>query len=276
MQRVLNGIVRFQTDAEALNWKAMRGQLKWMIQFGKPYRGRIGFLTGLSIFFMLLGVAYADIYKRMADYVYGQLQTVMNFVQEQFSEVAARGFWGSIHWVIGLLPDWIIWVVAAYVLYKAIDFAWSLFMQFFTLRLSMDLGLGIKRKIYSAILDTDWMALTGFHSGDLVNRISGDSETISNFVLNTIPALIVQVVQFIAAFSLLTYYDWTLTLIAFASVPMYLFVIRLKARRTRDYNKRPGAVQQKLQLSQRVHGQHHGHQVLHAGAGIPAPLPQDP
>ena len=92
MQRLLNGIVRFQTDAEALNWKAMRGQLKWMIQFGKPYRGRIGFLTGLSIFFMLLGVAYAEVYRRVFDYVYNQIQTVLDFVQTQFSEVASRGF----------------------------------------------------------------------------------------------------------------------------------------------------------------------------------------
>jgi ABC-type bacteriocin/lantibiotic exporter with double-glycine peptidase domain len=117
-------------------------------------------------------------------------------------------------------------------------FAWSLFMQFFTIRLSMDCGLGIKRKVFAAVLESDWMEVAQFHSGDLVNRIAGDADTISGFVLNTIPSLIVQIIQFVAASIMLTYYDWKLMLLALVGVPMYLFVIRLKAKRTRDYNKR--------------------------------------
>ncbi|MEG0767331.1 MAG: ABC transporter ATP-binding protein, partial [Clostridia bacterium] len=128
--------------------------------------------------------------------------------------------------------------VVGYVFYRIFNFLFGIFMQFFTLRLSMDLGLGIKRKVFTAILESDWMSLTQYHSGDLVNRILSDSSTISSFVLDQVPAVIVQCIQFIAAFSLLTYYDWSLTIVALVGIPLYLFVIKLKGKRLRDYNMR--------------------------------------
>ena len=111
-------------------------------------------------------------------------------------------------------------------------------MKFFTLKLSMDLSQGIQRQVYATVLESDWLSLTEYQAGDLVNRVTSDSGTISGFTLDTVPSMIVQLVQFVAAFALLVYLDWTLTLIAFVGVPMYLFIIKLKGKRTRAYNKR--------------------------------------
>ncbi len=72
-------------------------------------------------------------------------------------------------------------------------------MEFFTLRLSMDLAMGIKRKVYATILESDWMALTQYHAGDLVQRVSSDADTVSGFAMSTVPGLIVQAVQFVVA-----------------------------------------------------------------------------
>ncbi|MDR2657940.1 MAG: ABC transporter ATP-binding protein/permease [Oscillospiraceae bacterium] len=239
IQGLINRLVQFQQDdVDPINWTDMKKQLKWMTTFGKPYKGRIGFLLSLSIFFTLLGVAYAYLYKWLADWVVGQIPELISFAQQQFGNAMARGFWGTVTWALNLIPPWAIWIVVGYVLYKIVMFCWSLFMKFFTLRLSMDCGLGIKRLVFKAVLEADWMSLAGFHSGDLVNRIAGDADTISGFVLNTIPSLVVQCVQFIAASAMLIYFDWKMMIIALIGVPMSLFVIRVKAKRTRDYNKR--------------------------------------
>ncbi|MDR0397080.1 MAG: ABC transporter ATP-binding protein/permease [Oscillospiraceae bacterium] len=238
IQALLTRLVQFNGETEPISWTDMKRQLKWMTKFGKPYKGRIGFLLGLSIFFMLLGVAYAYVYKFLADWIIGQVPNIISFAQQQFSNAMARGFWGTISWLAPMIPNWAIWIVVGYVLYKIVMFCWSLFMQFFTLRLSMDCGLGIKRLVFKAVLEADWMSLAEFHSGDLVNRIAGDADTISGFVLNTIPTLIVQCIQFVAASAMLIYFDWKLMLIALIGVPMSLFVIHVKAQRTRDYNKR--------------------------------------
>lgn len=239
MQKLFNRLVGFQNETvEDINWKQIWKQLKWMNGFSKGYRGRIGLLTGLSIFFSLFGIVYALVYKNVVDYIMNEIQNIIAMVQSEAAYMSTMSLWGKFGRAYELLPSWIVWVVLVYIVYKIVSYLYSLFMEFFTLRLSMDLGLGIKRKVYATILESDWLSLTRYHAGDLVSRVTGDAETVSGFAMSTVPSMIVQVVQFFFAFAALISLDWTLTIIAFVGVPMYLFVIRLKGKRTRDYNKR--------------------------------------
>ena len=239
LQKILSRLVGFQQETvEEINWKRIWQQLKWMNRFSKGYRGRIGVLTGLSIFFTLVGIGYAYVYKYVVDWIMPQLTNIIETVQGLAAEMRHTPLIDKLLFVYNLLPPWIVWIFAVYLVYKTVSYLYSLFMQFFTLRLSMDLALGIKRKVYATILESDWLSLTQYHAGDLVQRVSSDADTVSNFAMSTVPSMIVQVVQFVVAFAVLVSMDWTLTLIAFIGVPMYLFVIRLKGRRTRDYNMR--------------------------------------
>jgi len=239
VQKLLNRLVGFQNqEVQDINWKTIWRQLKWMNSFSKGYRGRLAILTAISCFFALLGVAYAYVYKEIVDTVIGEIQNIIAYITETVTALKYSSLLDKFKVIYDMLPPWIIWVVLVYLVYKVIAYCYSVFMQFFTLRLSMDLGLGIKRKVYATILEGDWLSLTQYHSGDLVQRVNGDAETVSNFAMNTVPSMIVQVVQFVAAFSLLVYLDWSLTLVAFVGVPLYLFVIKLKGKRTRDYQRR--------------------------------------
>ena len=239
MQKLLNRIVRFQNaDVEEIDWKRIWQQLKWMNGFSKGYRGRIGLLTGFSIFFTIIGIAYAMIYREVVDIVMAQIQEIIAVVQEQALILRELSLGGKFEYVYNLLPSWIIWVVVGYLAYKIISYLYSLFMEFFTLRLSVDLGLGIKRKVYASILESDWLSLTQYRAGDLVQRVSGDADTISGFAMSTVPSMIVQAVQFVLALGVLIYMNPSLVFIAFLSVPLTLLTIGVKARRTRDYNKR--------------------------------------
>ena len=239
MEKIINKLVGFPQDTvENIDWKRIWEQLKWMHGFGKPYRKRITFLVIISCFFTLLGVAYAYIYKEIVDLVTREYQQILGFISDNVEKLKYSSLWDKVQVLLDMLPDWTIWVVVAYIVYKIIAYTYSLFMKFFTLKLSMDLSQGIQRQVYATVLESDWLSLTEYRAGDLVNRVTSDSGTISGFALDTVPSMIVQLVQFVAAFSLLVYLDWTLTLIAFVGVPMYLFVIKLKGKRTRAYNKR--------------------------------------
>ncbi len=242
----MNRLVGFQRETvEDIDWKRIWGQLKWMNGFSKGYRGRIGVLTGIRIFFVLVGIAYALVYGNIVDYITSTLQEILAWIEQTAQTLRYVSLWEKITIIVDMLPDWILWVVLVYVVYKILSYVYSVFMDFFTLRLSMDLSLGIQRKIYSTILDSDWLSLTQYKAGDLVQRVTSDAGTVSSFAMSTVPSIIVQVVQFVVAFAVLVSLDWTLTVIAFVGVPLYLFVIKLKGKRTRDYNK------QQLELSAR-------------------------
>lgn len=240
LDKLINRLVGFRDEqVEAINWKRIWSQLKWMNGFSKGYRGRLAFVTGLSIFFSLIGIAYAVFYSNLINQVVEQIYAIIGTIEKSVTAMRYTSFWNKVDYIVNsLLPPWIIWVLVGYVVYKIISYAYSLYMEFFQMRLTMDLQMGIKRKVYATILESDWLSLTQYHAGDLVQRVSSDAETISGFAMGTVPSLIVQAITFIAAFIVLLSLDWVLVLLAFAGIPLYIFNITLRARRTRDFNAR--------------------------------------
>lgn len=239
MQKLLNRLVGFQHETvEDINWRRIWHQLKWMNSFSKGYRGRLSILTGINIFFTLIGIWFVYLYKDIVDLVMREYQTILSTIENIISQMRYTSFWDKITYIYHMLPSWTIWVVLGYLVYKVVTYLYSLFMQFFSLRLSMDLALGIKRKIYATILEGDWLSLTKYRAGDLVQRATSDAETVSGFAMSTVPSMISQAVQFVVALVALLTQNGILSLLAFIGIPMYLFVIRLKGKRIRDFSKR--------------------------------------
>ncbi len=250
LKKIMSKLVGFQNETvEEINWGRIGQQLKWMNKFSKGYRGRIGLLTGISIFFALFGIAYAWVYKDLVDQIMGNIQTVIAIITNEAMTMRAMSLWAKARHVYDLaaslsipIGNWFVLssvsILIIYFAYKIISYCYSLFMQFFTLKLSTDLGLGIKRKVYAAVLESDWLSLTQYHAGDLVQRVASDADTVSGFAMSTVPGLIVQAVQFVAALIVMIQLDWTLLIIAFLGMPLYIFNIWLKGRRTRDYSMR--------------------------------------
>lgn len=100
----------------------------------------------------------------------------------------------------------------------------------------------IQAEVYDRILATDWESLEQFQSGDLLNRLNGDANTVSGGVTGFIPSLISGAVQFLGAFAIILYYDPTMALIALLGVPVSAVFSRLLLRRMRDHNKKMKAI----------------------------------
>ena len=94
----------------------------------------------------------------------------------------------------------------------------------------------MQHNTYARILRAGWEALEPYRSGDLLNRLSSDVTTVSDGVINFLPALLSSSLKFLGAFCIILYYDPIMALIALAGVPVTLILSRLLMRKMRHHN----------------------------------------
>ncbi|MDE7424664.1 MAG: ABC transporter ATP-binding protein/permease [Lachnospiraceae bacterium] len=73
--------------------------------------------------------------------------------------------------------------------------------------ISEKFSFGIRRQVYEKILNSSWMDVTKYHTGDLMTRLTSDTEAIANGISSTIPSIIVLFVQLISTFFTLYIYE---------------------------------------------------------------------
>lgn len=95
----------------------------------------------------------------------------------------------------------------------------------------------IRENIFSHVISAEWEDISRFHSGDLLNRLESDVQTISNAVISFIPNVITRTVQFLGALAIVLYYDKTMALIALMSAPLLFFSSRFLIKTIRKYSK---------------------------------------
>lgn len=95
----------------------------------------------------------------------------------------------------------------------------------------------IQADLYRKILSAEWESIERYSNGDLLNRLNSDANTVSGGVTGFIPGLVAGVVQFVGAFSIITYYDPTMSVIALLSVPVSVVFSRVLVRKMRNHNR---------------------------------------
>lgn len=95
----------------------------------------------------------------------------------------------------------------------------------------------IRENIYSHIVKAQWEEISPFHSGDILNRLESDTQTVSNAIISFIPNLITRSVQFFGALAIVLYYDKTMALIALMSAPLMFFSSRFFIKTIRKFSK---------------------------------------
>ena len=95
----------------------------------------------------------------------------------------------------------------------------------------------MRLKMFSRLLKCDWLHLQRHHTGDLINRLEGDVNSITSLITETIPAAIVVVVQLAASFFLLFNMSPMLALSVLIILPVCLLVSQFYVRRMRKLNR---------------------------------------
>ncbi len=91
--------------------------------------------------------------------------------------------------------------------------------------------------IFSRLLRSEWLYLQKRHTGDLINRLEGDVSGITMLITETVPAVIVVVIQLIASFLLLFSMSPLLALAILFILPACLVVSRIYVKNMRNYNR---------------------------------------
>ncbi len=103
----------------------------------------------------------------------------------------------------------------------------------FSIRVSNE----IRADVFGRFLNIDWQASLGYHSGDLLQRISSDVSTVSSSVLGWVPSLITCLFQFLATLCVILHYDPVMALLALVSAPFTVLLSRSFLSKMRDFDK---------------------------------------
>ena len=108
----------------------------------------------------------------------------------------------------------------------------------FSARMGITMRNDVQKLVFRELLDSQWLEIRRFPTGDLLNRFSGDISTVANCAVSWLPSVIIQLFTVVATLCVVLYYDPVMALIAFASTPVLLFTSRRLLRRQRSFNQR--------------------------------------
>ena len=163
---------------------------KWVLGYSKPYIPQLTFLMMIDLLSTFLYVWMAVIGKKMID-------------------SATKGMVSDL-WKIIIL--YVIVILGSEIL--------SMLSQLISVVVNEKFGFGIRKKVFRRILDTNWLEISGYHSGDLMTRLTSDVQAISEGISTTIPTIIRLLVELLITFFTLAYYDLKLALFALLVAPI--------------------------------------------------------
>ena len=189
-------------------FKEILDDWKWIFSYSKKYKGAIVYYTVLGIFGTTLGLVSSIASKYMIDIITGDKVEQLPLM-------------------IGLMVG---------------SALFSLFFSNYIGRLSLKLSIRINNEIqadiFDKIIDSEWLELSKYTNGDLLNRFSNDVGTISGNAISWLPNIVISIYSFIATFVVIWHYNIVMSLLAFASAPVMLVMSRFVIGRQRRYRKK--------------------------------------
>lgn len=95
----------------------------------------------------------------------------------------------------------------------------------------------IQGNLYKNIIHANWQELSKYHSGDILTRITNDSDVITNLSVNIFPSVVSSMLLMLASFILLFRFDPLLPLLAFAFSPLPMLIGRFYSSKLKRLHK---------------------------------------
>lgn len=94
----------------------------------------------------------------------------------------------------------------------------------------------LRSELYQHIINADWEGISRYHSGDLLNRLEGDINSVFSSVVSFLPGAVTGLVRFVGALCIVLYYDWVMAVIALIGSPVLAFTSRYMLKRIRSFS----------------------------------------
>lgn len=201
-------ILRIRTRLREGMLKEILAEVKWVYQYSLRYKGAIIWYIFMGILSTGMGLGTGIVSKYIID--------------------AVTGYDSK-----GILP-----AAVGYILMNLFQIGVSAGSSRISVKIELMVNQEIRADVFQKILQADWQSLSEYHSGDLLNRLNSDVNTVASSVLGWIPNLITGLIQFFATLALILYYDPTMALLALLSAPITLALSRVLMIKMRFHNKK--------------------------------------
>lgn len=181
---------------------------KWILSYSKKYKGAILFYTLLGIFSSSLGLVSSVASKYMIDIITGYQTSKLGIM------------------------------IAITLGSAAFSLVFSNLISRISTKLSIDINNDIQADIFDKIIDADWLEISKYSNGDVLNRFNSDVSTVSSNAISWLPTIIIAIYNFIATFIVIWHYDKIMSLLAFASAPVMLLMSKFLLKKQREYGKK--------------------------------------
>lgn len=115
------------------------------------------------------------------------------------------------------------------------------------------LGFRIRANLFSSILQSQWEGKEKMHSGDALNRIFSDVDTVTKVISQDLPSMVITLFKLVAAVAFMAILDWRLAAVIVLVTPFLLLFSKLFFRRMRqmtmDIRNTESSVQTHIQES---------------------------
>ncbi len=189
---------------------------KWIFSYSRKYIKIIVFYTVIGIISSTLGLVSSVASKYMIDIITGY----------QFEKL----------WLVAVI------MVSSMV----VSLLFTSLVDRYSTKLSIYVNNDMQADIFDRIIDADWLSISKFENGDILNRFNNDVNTVASNAVSWLPNLIIYVYSIAATLAVILYYDATMALIALLSAPILLLSGRYLMRKNSEYRRKVLEVNSKL------------------------------
>ena len=135
--------------------------------------------------------------------------------------------------IIAMDTTRLLWCCAFTVASAALGVIFQSLTSRFSAKLSINMHNDVQAAVFDNVLQSDWMELSRYASGDLANRFSSDASTVANCAVSWLPNLIIQMFSVLSTLIVILYFDPIMALIGCASTPILFLISRRLMRQQR-------------------------------------------
>lgn len=176
---------------------------RWMVAQSRHYWLQMTLNATLGVLYVCVSLAFVWATKLAVD-------------------IATGGASGSLNHAILLL-------VGITVLDIAIGFS----MKWIRAVLGVRARNSMQERLFSRLLNCEWLAVRKYHTGDVLNRVMEDVVVVVNLLTEELPSLLTTLMQLLGAFAFMYVMDSRLALIVICIAPIFILFSRLYIHKLR-------------------------------------------
>lgn len=104
----------------------------------------------------------------------------------------------------------------------------------------------LREDMFTRLLSARWESLEEYHSGEVLNRLEGDVNTVAGGVVGFVPLCITRTAQLLGVFCIIFYYDPMMALLSLLSAPVLLltgrWTLRIMRKRQQEIRQVNGRI----------------------------------